>query len=44
MIDIEGSHLVQHFADRGRSHRRKGAASRIIDMVWILGGRSQIYT
>jgi hypothetical protein len=32
MIDIEGPHLVQHFADR-----RKGAASRIIDMVWILG-------
>ncbi len=38
MIDIEGSHFVQHFVDRGSSHRRKGAACRIIDMVWILGG------
>jgi hypothetical protein len=25
--------VVQHFADRGSSHRRKGAARLIIDMV-----------
>jgi hypothetical protein len=29
------SELVQYFADRGNSHRRKGNASHIIDMVWL---------
>jgi hypothetical protein len=28
------SELVQHFADRGSSHRCKGADSHINDMVW----------
>jgi hypothetical protein len=27
--------LVQHFAYRGNSHRRHGAARHIIDMVWL---------
>jgi hypothetical protein len=27
--------LVQHFAHRGSSHRRKGAVSHIIHMVWL---------
>ncbi len=27
--------LVQHFAYRGSSHRRKGAARHVIDMVWL---------
>ncbi len=38
MIDIcvEGLlGLVQHFAYRGSSHRRKSAARRIIDMAWL---------
>ncbi len=33
--------LVQHFADRGSSHRRNGAARHVFDMVWdILARRS----
>jgi hypothetical protein len=39
MIDIQYCRgppdLVQHFAHRGSSHRRKGAASRIINTVWL---------
>ncbi len=27
--------FVQHFAYRGNSHWRKGAARNIIDMVWL---------
>ncbi len=27
--------LVHHFAFRGSSHRRKGAARRIIDLVYL---------
>ncbi len=32
--------LVQHFASRRSSHRRKGAARHIIDMVWLIAGLS----
>ncbi len=37
MIDIHSgpTELVPHFAHRGSSQRRKGAASHIIDMVWL---------
>jgi hypothetical protein len=36
MIDTEGRlSLDQHSADRGRSNRRKGAASHIFFMVWL---------
>ncbi len=36
MIVIVGpADLVQHFAYRRSSHRRKGAASHVLDMVWL---------
>jgi hypothetical protein len=35
LIDLAGSELVQHFAYRGHSHWRKGAARHVIDMVWL---------
>ncbi len=37
MLDIGGRDLIaQHFAYRGSSNQRKGAANHIIDMVWLL--------
>jgi hypothetical protein len=36
MIDPRGlPELIQYFAYRGSSHRHKGAARHIIDMVWL---------
>jgi hypothetical protein len=35
MIDMYSGELVQHSAYRRSSHRRKGATSPIIDMVWL---------
>jgi hypothetical protein len=37
MINIHSgpTEFVPHFAHKGSSQRRKGAASHIIDMVWL---------
>ncbi len=36
MIDTERpTEIVQHFAYRGSSHRRKGSGCHIIDMFWL---------